>query len=69
MGKDSQLQQQPGDADGSGREAWRRGQWWRLSPLVNPVTPPLEWVEPVLVRGLRTMADQSPCLPWRACAR
>ena len=49
LGKDYQLQRQPGEAGGSGQERWRRGYWRALSPLVGPVAAPLEWVEPEIV--------------------
>ncbi len=49
LGKDYQLKHQPGAADGSGQEKWRRGFWRALSPLEGPLAAPLEWVEPEIV--------------------
>ena len=47
LGKDYQLQRQPGDAGTAA--GWQRGHWRALSPLAGPVAAPMEWVEPVLV--------------------
>jgi len=47
LGKDYQLQRQPGGAGTA--SGWQRGHWRALSPLAAPVATPLEWVEPVLV--------------------
>ena len=47
LGKDDQLQRQPGDAGTA--SGWQRGHWRTLSPLTGPVAAPMEWVEPVLV--------------------
>ena len=47
LGRDYQLQRQPGDAGTV--TGWQRGHWRALSPLASPVAAPLEWVEPVLV--------------------
>lgn len=47
LGKDDQLQRQPGD--GGTATGWQRGHWRALSPLAGPVAAPMEWVEPVLV--------------------
>jgi hypothetical protein len=46
LGRDYQLQRQPGDAGIA--TGWQRGYWRALSPLASPVAAPLEWVEPVL---------------------
>jgi hypothetical protein len=46
LGRDYQLQRQPGDAGIA--TGWKRGYWRALSPLASPVAAPLEWVEPVL---------------------
>jgi hypothetical protein len=42
LGKDYQLQRQPGGV------TTQRGSWQALSPLAGPVAAPLAWVEPVL---------------------
>lgn len=47
LGKDYQLQRQPGDTGTA--TGWQRGHWRALSPLAGPVAAPMEWVEPVLV--------------------
>jgi hypothetical protein len=47
LGKDYQLQRQPGGAGTT--SGWQRGHWRALSPLAAPVATPMEWVEPVLV--------------------
>jgi hypothetical protein len=49
LGKNYQLQCQPGGAPGSTKGTWQRGHWRTLSPLAGPVAAPMEWVEPVLV--------------------
>jgi hypothetical protein len=49
LGKDYQLQCQPGGAPGTTRGSWQRGHWRALSPLATPVASPMEWVEPVLL--------------------
>jgi len=49
LGKDYQLQRQPGGEPGTSKGTWQRGHWRTLSPLAGPVAAPMEWVEPVLV--------------------
>jgi hypothetical protein len=49
LGKDYQLQRQPAGDAGATKGGWQRGHWRALSPLVGPVAPPMEWVEPVLL--------------------
>jgi hypothetical protein len=49
LGKDYQLQRQPGGEAGTTRGNWQRGHWRALSPLAAPVAAPMEWVEPVLL--------------------
>lgn len=51
LGKDYQLQRQSADAPDHPSGTWQRGSWKMLSPLVEPMAAPLEWVEPVLVGG------------------
>lgn len=46
LGKDYQLQRQPGDTGTA--TGWQRGHWRALSPLAGPVAAPMEWVEPIL---------------------
>lgn len=51
LGKDYQLQLQAAEAQHQPSDTWQRGSWRMLSPLVEPMAAPLEWVEPVLVGG------------------
>lgn len=51
LGKDYQLQRQSAEAPHQPSGTWQRGSWKMLSPLVEPMAAPLEWVEPVLVGG------------------